>query len=48
MQHADGRCEFLAVAALPGAAQEADDTGQSPASAGVAYTALPLPYPLPE
>lgn len=47
-QHADGSCEFLAVASLPGAAQEADETSQLLSSQGVAYTALPLPYALPE
>lgn len=48
MQHADGRCEFLAVASLPGAEQPADETGQPPGTGGVAASALPLPYPLPE
>ena len=47
-QQADGHCEFLAVASLPGAAQEADEAGQLLASQGVACTALPLPYTLPE
>ncbi len=47
-QHADGHCEFLAVASLPGAAQEADETGQLRSSGGVAASALPLPYALPE
>jgi folate-binding protein YgfZ len=48
MQQADGRCEFLAVAALPGAGREAEDGGQTAGSAGVACGALPLPYSLPE
>jgi tRNA-modifying protein YgfZ len=47
-QHADGRCEFLAVASLAGVAQEADEAGHAPASTGVAASALPLPYALPE
>jgi folate-binding protein YgfZ len=47
-QRADGGCEFLAVASLPGAAEQADDSGQRPASEGVDFTALPLPYRLPE
>jgi folate-binding protein YgfZ len=48
MQHADGRCEFLAVASLPGAEQQADETGLPLAAGGVSASALPLPYPLPE
>jgi tRNA-modifying protein YgfZ len=47
-QHADGSCEFLAVAALLGAAQEADETGQLHSAGGIAVDALALPYPLPE
>jgi tRNA-modifying protein YgfZ len=47
-QHADGQCEFLAVASLAGAAQEADESGQLLASGAVAASALPLPYTLPE
>jgi tRNA-modifying protein YgfZ len=47
-QHADGVCEFLAVASLAGATAEAEEAGQSPAGAGVPVSALPLPYPLPE
>ena len=47
-QHADGNCEFLAVASLAGAAQEADESGQGLSGAGVAVSALPLPYALPE
>jgi hypothetical protein len=45
---ADGRCEFLAVAPLPGAELPADEGGQPRATGGVAVSALPLPYPLPE
>lgn len=52
VQHTDGRCEFLAVAALPGATPPADEGAQAAAVAGVgvggAFSALPLPYPLPE
>jgi folate-binding protein YgfZ len=48
VQHADGRCEFLAIAPLPGSSQEADESGQLLSSGGVACSALPLPYPLPE
>jgi folate-binding protein YgfZ len=48
IQHADGRCEFLAVAGLPGAAGEADDSGRASLGQGVAYSALPLPYALPD
>jgi folate-binding protein YgfZ len=48
VQHADGSCEFLAVASSSGAAQEADETGQPLPIQGVAYSALPLPYTLPE
>ena len=47
-QHADGACEFLAVASLAGTAQEADEAGQLPAGGGVPVSALPLPYALPE
>jgi tRNA-modifying protein YgfZ len=47
-QHADGTCEFLAVASLPGAEQQADESGKLLAAGGVACSALPLPYPLPE
>jgi tRNA-modifying protein YgfZ len=47
-QHADGACEFLAVAALAGATEEADEAGQGPAGGGVPVSALPLPYALPE
>jgi tRNA-modifying protein YgfZ len=47
-QHADGACEFLAVASLAGAAPEADEAGQSPAGGGVPVSALALPYALPE
>jgi folate-binding protein YgfZ len=47
LPHADGSCEFLAVAALPGAAAETDEGGQAPGQ-GLAFSALPLPYPLPD
>jgi folate-binding protein YgfZ len=47
-QHEDGTCEFLAVAALAGAAQEADETGQLQTAGGVAVSSLALPYALPE
>ena len=42
---ADGRCEFLAVARLPGAEPE---SGGAEAAASVDAQPLPLPYPLPE
>jgi len=46
-QHADGRCEFLAVTAL--AAREADGADPLAAAAGVlAAAALTLPYALPD
>jgi tRNA-modifying protein YgfZ len=48
VQQADGSCEFLAVASLSGAAQEAVESGQLLQAKDVAYTALPLPYALPE
>ncbi len=57
VQRADGCCEFLAVTALPGAAHEAHETrvvheAEEPApphAAGeLAFTALPLPYALPQ
>ena len=44
---ADAGCEFLAVAALPGASAEADEGGQPPGQ-GLPYCALPLPYALPD
>jgi hypothetical protein len=53
-QYADGRCEFLAVAALAGAASGADESGQplagasASAGAGVTAATLPLPYTLPD
>ena len=47
-QRADGVCEFLAVAALAGVTEEADEAGPSPAGGGVPVSALPLPYALPE
>ena len=43
----DGRCEFLAVAALPGAVQEADQGGDVNDQALV-VEGLTLPYSLPE
>jgi folate-binding protein YgfZ len=45
---ADGLTEFLAVASLPGTAQEADETGQLLVAGGIVVGALPLPYTLPE
>jgi folate-binding protein YgfZ len=48
VEHADGACEFLAVASMSGAAQEADETGQLLRAQGLPYSALPLPYNLPE
>jgi folate-binding protein YgfZ len=48
VQRADGLTEFLAVASLPGTAQEADETGQLLVAGGVLVGALPLPYTLPE
>jgi hypothetical protein len=45
---ADGLCEFLAVASPNGAPQDADESGQLPAGGGIAVSALPLPYALPE
>src|ERR1700735_5505170 len=47
-QHADGTCEFLAVASLAGVTEEAEEAGQSPAGGGVPVSALALPYALPE
>jgi folate-binding protein YgfZ len=47
---ADGRCEFLAVAPLPGAAPEAPEPIASSIRSGDEYLraqSLPLPYPLP-
>jgi hypothetical protein len=44
---ADGGCEFLAVAALPGATAEPDEGGLAPVE-GLPYSTLPLPYALPE
>jgi folate-binding protein YgfZ len=54
VQRADGRCEFLAVAALPGAAAETAEGGAATGKSASDTTrrldaeALPLPYPLPE
>ena len=44
---ADGSCEFLAVAALPGATVEPDEGALAPVE-GLPYSTLPLPYALPE
>jgi folate-binding protein YgfZ len=49
LTRADGRCEFLAVAALEGAA-EADDGPEratAPAAGAIGARSLPLPYALP-
>jgi hypothetical protein len=48
VQRTDGLTEFLAVASLPGAAQEADESGQLLAAGGVVVGALALPYTLPD
>ncbi len=48
VQQADGRCEFLAVAALPGAAHEAEQSLPAGEPGRLACTALPLPYALPQ
>ncbi len=52
VQRADGRCEFLAVTALPGTAGEAAADGALHADARVDARVdaevLPLPYPLPD
>jgi len=45
VQREDGRCEFLAVAALPGAAAEAESAAAA-APARIEASALPLPYPI--
>ena len=48
-QHADGRCEFLAVAPLAGTPAEPDaDTTPAPAQTPLAAQTLPLPYALPD
>jgi folate-binding protein YgfZ len=49
-QHADGRCEFLAVTTLASAAVETTDsgTGQDAASSPLGAAQLALPYALPE
>jgi len=49
--HADGRCEFLAVAPLPGAEPRTEPRTDAPAPGGAARldaVPLPLPYELPE
>jgi len=43
-QHADGRCEFLAVTAL---SAEAEGPSEVPGTRALAALQLPLPYPLP-
>lgn len=56
LARADGRCEFLAVAALEAAAGEGDGGGEavagapspSPAAGSLSAQPLPLPYALPE
>jgi tRNA-modifying protein YgfZ len=46
---ADGRCEFLAVAPLPGAARAPDPTAlASPGAPLIQCKQLPLPYALPD
>ena len=47
VQHLDGRCEFLAVGALPGSSPEAEEQDVIQRGAGIACTTLPLPYALP-
>jgi len=44
---ADGRCEFLAVTALPGAAHEAEDALEAKAAGHLVCQELALPYALP-
>jgi hypothetical protein len=49
VQHSDGRCEFLAVAALPGQAGGSSDPEARPtAAARIEAMRLPLPYELPQ
>jgi len=45
VQREDGRCEFLGVTALPGAAAETEPAAAA-ARARIEASALPLPYPL--
>jgi len=53
LAHADGRCEFLAVAAFDGAAADAEGSTEAAASASASLASrisaqpLPLPYALP-
>lgn len=56
VSNADGRCEFLAVAPLPGAAPEeapssaaaGENRGDQPGQRSLSVQRLPLPYALPE
>jgi hypothetical protein len=50
LELADGGCEFLAVAALPGSSAEAEagTPAAGPAADGIACRELPLPYALPD
>jgi len=48
VRRADGYSEFLAVAALPGAAREAEEASAPTGSHGLQVRALPLPYALPD
>lgn len=47
-RHADGGCEFLAVAPLPGAEPRAAETSAPGGARRLDATQLPLPYELPE
>jgi len=44
----DGRCEFLAVAHLPGAATDSEEGASAGSERMLPAEALPLPYPFPE
>lgn len=46
--HADGQCEFLAVAPLPDAAAEATAESADPGDERLSAQTLPLPYPFPD
>jgi hypothetical protein len=48
VSRADGCSEFLAVAPLPDAAREAEDTAASADAQALGARALPLPYALPD
>ena len=48
VRHADGRLEFLAVAALTASTSEVPALGDAPAGLRLACTQLPLPYALPD